>query len=124
MDLKAYIESGVLESYAMGMASAEEALQVERLCAEHPEVRLELEAIRRSLETYALAHSAKPSDAVKKRVTAAIRKEAKPKSNTIRPIPGNYRFAAIAASIMLVVSVGINVALYIRWNTAEDELSA
>jgi mannose-6-phosphate isomerase-like protein (cupin superfamily) len=66
------IESGVLELFVMGAASKEEALEVERLAAAHPEIRQELEEISRTLENYALEHAVEPSPRVKPVLLATI----------------------------------------------------
>ncbi|HMN89725.1 MAG TPA: anti-sigma factor [Saprospiraceae bacterium] len=57
MDIKAYIESGILEQYVLGQLSADEAREVEAYARQHPEIRSELDAIERSLESYAQLHS-------------------------------------------------------------------
>ena len=40
MDIKVYIESGIIESYVLGLAEPEEILEIERLKEEYPEVQL------------------------------------------------------------------------------------
>lgn len=62
---KSFIESGVLEQYVLGWASAEESLEVEQLVATDPAVRRELEAIYDALEQEAFNHAVKPSQVIK-----------------------------------------------------------
>ena len=57
MDIKKYIESGVLEHYLLGLLSEKEAQEVERLASEYPEIRVELNAMEESLEGFAQANS-------------------------------------------------------------------
>ncbi|MBT8279966.1 MAG: anti-sigma factor [Muriicola sp.] len=45
MDVKEYIESGILELYVAGQLSGEENLEVDAMAEKHPEVRHEIEAI-------------------------------------------------------------------------------
>ena len=71
-NVKAYIESGVLELYVMGASNPEEALAVEQMAAAHPEVRQELESISLALERYAQAHAVKPRNTVKPLLLATI----------------------------------------------------
>ncbi|MEQ8808502.1 MAG: anti-sigma factor [Imperialibacter sp.] len=50
MTSKEFIESGLLELYVLGTLSAPEKAEVERMCAEHPEVKAELEAVEQAME--------------------------------------------------------------------------
>ena len=52
-DIKAYIESGILELYVLGDVSPEERRQVEEMAVKHPAVKAELDEIERSMEFYA-----------------------------------------------------------------------
>ncbi len=67
-----YIESGILELYVMGMLSAAEAVEVEKMMAMHPEVLTEVNAIELSLEKYAQANAVEPHATVKPLLLATI----------------------------------------------------
>ena len=56
-DVKAYIESGILELYVLGDVSAEEKLQVEDMAAKYPAVKAEIAEIEKSMELYAEANA-------------------------------------------------------------------
>ena len=68
MDIQQYIESGILEEYALGVLPESERTEVERLAATHPEIRQELNAIVSGLDTYAEAHAITPPPNVRERV--------------------------------------------------------
>lgn len=70
MDTQQYIESGILEEYALGILSDAERSEVERLAAIHPEIRHELDAIVMGLDAYAEAHSITPPADMRERVLA------------------------------------------------------
>ena len=53
MDIKKYIESGVLENYVLGLASEEERREVEMYATGYPEIKAELEAVEVAMEKYA-----------------------------------------------------------------------
>lgn len=53
MDIKKYIESGILENYVLGLTSEQENREVQDYAAQYPEIKEELEKIERSLELYA-----------------------------------------------------------------------
>ena len=72
MTIREYIDSGILESYAMGAASDDERRQVEMMAAANPEIREEINAISAALEEYAFAHAMEPSPVVKPLLMATI----------------------------------------------------
>lgn len=53
MDIKAYIESGILEQFVIGTLSPAEAIEVERNIKLHPEIANEVKTIEITLEAYA-----------------------------------------------------------------------
>jgi mannose-6-phosphate isomerase-like protein (cupin superfamily) len=67
-----YIESGILELYVMDVTTPEETQEVEKLAAAHQEIRDEINHIRQTIETYALAHAVEPKSTVKPLVLASI----------------------------------------------------
>jgi anti-sigma-K factor RskA len=75
MDPKAFIESGILEAYVLGHCTPDEAEDVERMVASHPEVRDELTAIEQALETYASANATAAPAGLKERILDRIEYE-------------------------------------------------
>jgi mannose-6-phosphate isomerase-like protein (cupin superfamily) len=67
-----FIESGVLELYVLGIASAEEKADVLRMAEIHSEIREEIEQISKGIEEYALAQAVQPKPAVKPMLLATI----------------------------------------------------
>ncbi|MBC7775773.1 MAG: anti-sigma factor [Phycisphaerae bacterium] len=92
MDTQSFIQSGLLEAYVLGQCSAEERAQVERMAAEHVEVRAELDSIEASLEGYAAAHAVQPPDWVKASIMKRIELEKPDLSppNVPMPIPSKF----------------------------------
>ncbi|MDU0368972.1 anti-sigma factor [Hymenobacter endophyticus] len=68
MNIQEYIESGILEEYALGVLSEMERSEVERVAEEHPEVARELLQVQHSLDAYAEAHAVTPPDDMRERV--------------------------------------------------------
>ena len=58
MDIKKYIESGILENYVLGLCTQAERAEVQAYMIQHSAIRQEVEAIELALETYADAHQA------------------------------------------------------------------
>ena len=72
MTSKKYIESGILEQYVLGIASAEECKEIELLAASDTAVKHEIEAISLALETYAIANPVDPNPVIKPFLMATI----------------------------------------------------
>ncbi|MES2653158.1 MAG: cupin domain-containing protein [Bacteroidota bacterium] len=72
MNLKPYIESGILELYALNSLANDERRGVERMLATYPELKHELDAIEFALENYAKATSVKPPDYLKERIVESL----------------------------------------------------
>jgi anti-sigma-K factor RskA len=71
-DIKAYIETGILELYVLGDISQAEKLQVEEMAEKYPEIKAELKEIERSLEAYALANKVQPPNHLRDKVLNSL----------------------------------------------------
>ena len=71
-DIKAYIESGILELYVLGDVSPEEKRQVEAMAAKHPAVKAELDEIERSMEAYARENAIEPAEDLRDRILNSL----------------------------------------------------
>jgi len=135
-NLKAYIESGVLELYVLGDLSSEETLQVEEMAARYPEVRAEIDAIEQAMEQYAMQNAVEPSADVETRLFeklgfSDLEEQEEVVSNqpvyTEEPkiirLDGSdgkvrtLRYALVACVALLVMSVA---ALFITYNKLND----
>ena len=65
MDTAAYISSGVIELYCLGLLSPSEALLVEEFGNQYPLIRLEITRINETLETYAGDNGVEPLSGTK-----------------------------------------------------------
>lgn len=70
--IKAYIESGVLELYALGALDEPGRREVEAMAAKHPEVSAELSEIENSLQQYAEANAVETPDPLRRRVLNSL----------------------------------------------------
>ncbi|MDO7875902.1 anti-sigma factor [Hymenobacter sp. ASUV-10] len=71
-DIQAYIESGILELYALGDLSSAERAEVEAQAARHPAVRQELTQVQAALGLYAEAHAITPPAGMRERVLGHV----------------------------------------------------
>ncbi|MDZ7899573.1 MAG: anti-sigma factor [Arcicella sp.] len=130
MNTKEYIESGILESYVLGITTAGESAEVERMASEHPEVEIELEAVRGTLENYALQYEKQPPAALKSKIMAAVFEE-QPQQNTKNNIvqlnntkPQKSTFSMVASWALLALSIGANIFFFNNWKNSEEKIVA
>lgn len=119
MQIQEYITSGILEAYVTGSLSKAEMREVEAMARTHPEVRRELDAIALAMEKYALLHARKPSPRVLEGLMEAVKAEA---ATGVYPVQTaeaaprirelRFRRLALAASILLFLSITANIYFY------------
>jgi mannose-6-phosphate isomerase-like protein (cupin superfamily) len=72
MNLSSYIESGIIQAYTLGIASDEEAKELEILAERHPEIKIAIQQFSADLEEKAMHGTLKPPTALKTNVLAAL----------------------------------------------------
>ena len=140
-DIKSYIESGILELYALGDVTPGEKLQVEEMASKHPVIKAELQEIEHSMELFAAENAVEPSAQLRDRVLNSLltnfsddnnfpTKHPKPvvKDNVIAmPAPkanSFYKYAFAACFALLVVSVATLFTVYNKLEDANTQLVA
>ena len=138
-DIKAYIESGILELYVLGDISREEKLQVEAMAAKHPAIKAELDEIERSMELYAEHNAVEPAENLRSRVLNSVLTnfgddrnfdtKTEPVKNNIITLPapktGSFYKYAFAACIALLIASGIALMnLYSKLQESNTQLAA
>ncbi|WP_231459109.1 MULTISPECIES: anti-sigma factor domain-containing protein [unclassified Pedobacter] len=132
-NLRAYIESGVLELYVLGDLSAEETLQVEEIASRYQEVRDEIASIEQAMEQYALNNAVEPPIDVEQKLfdklglniyeevfETADNYINEPKIVRLDGSDGKVktlRYALVACVALLVISVA---ALFVTYNKLSD----
>lgn len=132
MNVKEYIESGILEKYVAGELSEQEMLEVERVAMQYPEVKAELEELQEALRVYAKASDKTPSKDILEKSLLGIEKgeeerfmavlnesddEVKIKRVNVIPV------WSIAATILLVISLGFNYIFYSQFKQTKERLA-
>ncbi|MDQ4141378.1 MAG: anti-sigma factor [Bacteroidota bacterium] len=142
MNIQEYIASGILELYATGLLSPIERVEVERMAALYPQVQSELQAISDTLDSYAKLHAVEPPVGLKEKVlrsitypefaeaqvsteTSEIRNQhlnLPEESDVLASAPEkSYSWWAIAASVLLLISAGLNFYFYNNWQNSEQQ---
>lgn len=101
MDIQSFIQSGLLEAYVLGQCTDAERLEVERMAAEHPDVKAELDAIEQALEKVALANAVPPPPGLKELILQRIEHESRQKPASPRNLLGIAWLVAAAFGMML-----------------------
>jgi len=117
------ISSGLLESYAAGMASDAEKQQVAAWVKQYPEVAAELESIEQALETYTLTNAVAPAAGVRDKVLATINGQQTASPVKVVSLNKNYwKWAAAAAVVLLIGSTALNINYYSKYTAADAKL--
>ncbi|MDT3404374.1 anti-sigma factor [Mucilaginibacter terrae] len=143
-EIRAYIESGVLELYALGDISSEEKLQVETMASQHPAIQAELDEIERATILYADAYAVEPAPQLRDRVLNSLLtnfaddRRLKTVQHEDRDDVISRRLAAVSAAkptasifykygfaasvLLLCVSIAATAVLYTRLQDSQQKL--
>jgi anti-sigma-K factor RskA len=110
VNIQEYISSGIIESYVLGLASAEERVEFDKMCELYPELREARTKFELSIEKQAFQNSISPPAGSKDRIWSAIQQstEKSTKVITMEPRQGGSAalrwFAAAAVALLLLAS--------------------
>lgn len=141
MDIQAYISSGIIEAYVLGLASAEEVREVEAYAAKYAEVQAAIQQFEASLENELLQNAAPPPPQLKDKILAALQNESNTTSDataqSVTPAPASsakvvpittapksvrwLRSAVAACIILLLGSIILNFYYYSQYKKYNDE---
>lgn len=127
MRVPAFITSGVLEKYVLGMATEEEVEDVLEMASQHLEIKEELAAIRKTMKGYILSHKvAPPPDLINKVMAVGVKQSApaaknEPATRSISPsfaAPKREKAESDSNKLMGVAAAVLSVALIAACFTA------
>ncbi|WP_276502999.1 anti-sigma factor [Terrimonas pollutisoli] len=116
MNVQEYISSGIVESFVLGLASAEEQAEFESMCRQYPEVLRARNEFELVLEQQAMQNAVTPPAGMKQRVmdAALYRDEAKVIAMPSATKTNWLKYAAAACAILLAGSLFWNISQYNR----------
>lgn len=134
IDVKKYIESGILDEYAAGIISENEKKEVEALADIYPEIAKELNSINMSLAAFALVGGVEPPDKMEEQIWAEIlnldsnvinlNTKSNSKVSSPKKINKLGQYSAVATLvIMIFVSIGWAINFKNKFDTSQKELS-
>jgi len=116
VDIQAYISSGIVESYVLGLASDEERSEFEQLCKPYPQLVAARTKFELALEKQAMENAIAPPADLKGKIFDQISGTGKvvsmqPESAPVRKISW-AKYAAAASVILLAGSLYYNITLF------------
>ena len=142
MNTEEYIQSGIIESYVLGLASQEEVSSLEALCVQYPEIKKAVLDFELLLEKNAFDNAIAPPEDVRNNLMDELKDEFKTESSTakiaesreatILPMRTNekakvfsfWRYAAVASIILLLSSVALNYYFYSNYQETKNNYEA
>ncbi len=137
MELREYIQSGIIESYVLGLATEDEAAELEKLAALHPEIRKAVDDFSEKFEMTIQAEAVTPPAGLKKQVLASLQlQDGLEETNTpdapVVPVDFNgqyksikmWKYAAAASIILLLGSAALNMYFYNNYNSVNNQYQA
>ncbi len=134
MNVQDYIQSGIVESYVLGIANEQEVTELLQLSNQYPEIKQAIESFEAQLETAAFANAVPAPMAIKNNLLNVLQNEfTKPVvSSTVVPITtapiksiSNYlKYVAAASIILLLCSSVLNFYLYNQYKNANNNYLA
>lgn len=109
MDIKEYIASGIVESYVLGLLTAQERFEFERYCEAYPELKAARESFELAVEKQAMENAMHPPAEIKEKIWSVIQ-QSSITSKIISMEPKTTRRSGInwlaAASVILFLVSG------------------
>lgn len=135
MDIKDYIESGIIECYVLGLTTTEETAEVEAMAKEHNQVKQAIFDFEILFENQASENLIQPETRVKTNLnnilfaaslSADNANASEFKKVNIAPVHhiNLSRYIAAAAIILLVISTGLNFYFYSAFKRSTDKYEA
>lgn len=142
MDIEEYIQSGIIESYVLGLASQEESSSLEALCMQYPEIKKAVQDFELLLEKNAFDNAITPPADVRNNLMEQLKDEFRTGNSTQKVVESNganvipihqdekvkvfsfWRYAAVASIILLLSSVALNYYFYSNYQDTKNNYEA
>lgn len=122
MNLKEYIESGILESYALGELDARQRQEVEAHVAMHAELRKELQAIEEATQLLIMKSGRSPLPGLKERILKSAQGGKQIKLDNSKSQMMMWKYATAASLLMAVATSTLSYIFWSNWKRTETDL--
>ena len=132
MSVNEVISSGLLESYVLGTATAEESAMIRNLCRQHPELVKEIEAIEEVLMNFSAKISVPLNKELKNKIASRLNFEEESVLDAVKLISMDvenegqlklYKFGVAASLLLFLTSLLYNVQLNQKLRKVNGELA-
>jgi anti-sigma-K factor RskA len=129
MDIKEYIQSGIIEQYVLGLATAEDVAELEKLRIQYPEINNAVLDFEKNFEEHLLANPVPPPASIKSSLEAKLFGELsveKTLNEQITPVykMSAWRYIAAACIVLLVISTSLNFYFYSGYKNSKQQYQA
>lgn len=110
MNKEQFLNTGLLEQYALGVTNEEETQTVEQYLEKFPELQKEVDEIRKAIENYAIQQAVTPPKHIKPSILSTIsniEKAEKPASESIKTAPRSNRWVALTAILSFAATFAL-----------------
>ena len=111
MNIKEYISSGMVESYVLGLLTAQERFEFEQYCETYPQLREARDSFEKAIEKQAMQNAIAPPTDIKEKVWVAIQDKSVSKTSKIVSMepttarkPATYGWLAAASVILFLIA--------------------
>lgn len=125
MNINEYIQSGIIESYVLGLADAEEAAELKQLRAQYPELELAIQTFESELEAASFRNAVQVAPHVKTELLSKLDFKANDGESTVIPTisaelkpkgkTAFMKYMAAASVALLICSAGLNIYTYSKY---------
>ena len=144
MNIELYIQSGIVESYVLGLASPAEVAEFEQLLPHFPQLKEAMSDFEYQLELFAIDHEIPPPPGIRERIEArlrempAVRRPIHQEKRYRRNVSGDYlrveansdqikvhkywRTAFIAIFILSKILLALAIYYFVEYRHAEKQI--
>jgi len=134
MDIKEYIQSGIIEQYVLGLATAEEVVELEQLRIQYPEVNQALTDFEKDFENHLLSNPIPAPSFIKASLEKELFGETPAASDKVIEFTSEketpvrnisiWKYIAAACIILLVASTALNLYFYSGYKDSKQQYQA
>jgi len=123
LNIQEYISSGIIESYVLGLASAEEKAEFEQLLKQFPELVQARTAFEESLEAFARKHAITPPAGTKENIAEQLGLTGKIMNMPAAPArrSNGLKYAVAACIVLMLGSIYLNISMIKKNKTLTTE---
>ena len=121
MEVRAYIESGILELYVFGTLSDSETAEVAQMAERHPEIQEEIISIEKAVISLSYSMAPYLSASNYDRIKASLIEKHTPKVVEMKPKSNAMSYIGWAAAVLLLAGIGWQ---YTQLNSAKNQIAS